>query len=230
MNFKNLIIVILTFLTCLITVFSLLDIPEFRIPFEEFKKIIEETNSPNAVTAYYLNYRLYDTMFEVFVFTLSVYGVVFFLNSVPSLEKHTPFSDPVMTFYARFAFALSILSAVYIAIVGHLSPGGGFVAGIVAGTGMMLVSLTKTIDEIEKSFKISKISNYEKITLLVVVLIVIFPVLMGKKSFQNFLPLGETGKIFSAGFIPLFDLLIFLKVMFGSWSITFYFIKHRGVV
>lgn len=230
MSFKNLIIVILTVLTCLITIFSLLDIPEFNIPFEEFKKIIEETNSPNAVTAYYLNYRLYDTIFEVFVFTLSVYGVVFFLNSVPSMEKHIPFNDPAMTFYTRFAFVLSILSAVYIALVGHLSPGGGFVAGIVAGTGMMMISLTRSIDDIERSFKIPSISNYEKITLLAVILLIIFPVFLGKKSFQNFLPLGETGKIFSAGFIPLFDLLIFLKVMFGSWSITFYFIKHRGVV
>jgi len=230
MRFKNLLIVISTIIVCLVTIVSLTDIPTFKISFDEFERVIEETNSLNTVTAYYLNYRLYDTIFEIFVFTLSIYGVVFFLNSVPSIEKHVPFNDPVMNFYSKFAFIISIVAAIYIALVGHLSPGGGFVAGIVAGTGMMIVSLTKNIDEIKDQFKIENISSYEKLILLSVILLTIFPVLIGKRSFQNFLPLGKTGRILSAGFIPLFDLLIFLKVMFGSWSITFYFIKHRGVV
>lgn len=230
MNPTGLLLIILSGVLCVVTLLSLVDIPTLEIPSVEFKRVIKETNSLNTVTAYYLNYRLYDTMFEIFVFTLAIYGVVFFLRDLPSIEKHVPFNDPVMNFYSRITFIISTIIAFYIALVGHLSPGGGFVAGMVAGTGMMIVSLTKNIDEIEKQFKINSISTYERIVLFSIIMLVTFPSVMGKETFYNFLPLGETGRILSAGLIPLFDLLIFSKVMLGSWNIVYYFIKHRGVV
>jgi len=230
MNLTNWFLIILSGVLCVITLASLINMPTLETSLNELRKVIKETNSLNTVTAYYLNYRLYDTIFEIFVFTLSIYGVVFFLKDLPSIEKHIPFNDPVMNFYSRIAFLISVIAAFYIALVGHLSPGGGFVAGIVAGTGMMIVSLTRNIDEIEKQFKINSVSTYERIILFSVIILILFPSITGKETFYNFLPLGETGKILSAGLIPLFDLLIFSKVMFGSWGIAYYFIKHRGVV
>lgn len=38
---------------------------------------LEETASPNVVTAIYLNYRYYDTLFEALVLLFSVIGVIY---------------------------------------------------------------------------------------------------------------------------------------------------------
>ena len=39
---------------------------------------IEETGSRNAVTAIYLDYRLFDTIFETLLLLVSVIGIIYF--------------------------------------------------------------------------------------------------------------------------------------------------------
>ncbi len=39
---------------------------------------VEHTGSDNAVTAIYLNYRLFDTFFETLLLVLSVIGIIYF--------------------------------------------------------------------------------------------------------------------------------------------------------
>jgi len=41
-------------------------------------KFYEATGSYNAVTAIYLNYRVYDTMFETLTLLVSVIGIIYF--------------------------------------------------------------------------------------------------------------------------------------------------------
>lgn len=41
------------------------------------KYAVEETGSPNVVTAIYLNYRYYDTLFEALVLLFSVIAVIY---------------------------------------------------------------------------------------------------------------------------------------------------------
>jgi multicomponent Na+:H+ antiporter subunit B len=41
------------------------------------KMAVEETGSPNVVTAIYLNYRYYDTLFEALVLLFSVIAVIY---------------------------------------------------------------------------------------------------------------------------------------------------------
>jgi multicomponent Na+:H+ antiporter subunit B len=44
------------------------------------------------------------------------------------------------------------------------------------------------------------------------------------------LPMGEMGALLSGGFIPLFNLLVAIKVALGSWAIVLIFIRYRGLV
>jgi len=190
---------------------------------------VEETGSINIITAYYLSYRLFDTLFEIFVFTIGVQGVVFFLSHIPSLEKHTPMREKALIIYTDLLFGASLITGMYIAIAGHISPGGGFVGGIVGATGAVLVFLTMPIEEIEKDFPHKHIAFWEMIILLFILVIVIIPVMLSLPPMRNFLPLGTPGEIFSAGTIPIIDTLIGIKVLIGAITIAQAFIKHRGV-
>jgi multicomponent Na+:H+ antiporter subunit B len=51
----------------------------FGFPMAEhyIKYAVEETGSPNVVTAIYLNYRYYDTLFEALVLLFSVIAVIY---------------------------------------------------------------------------------------------------------------------------------------------------------
>lgn len=39
---------------------------------------ISDTGAENAVTAIYLNYRVYDTLFEALMLLISVFGIIYF--------------------------------------------------------------------------------------------------------------------------------------------------------
>ncbi|KUK81532.1 MAG: MnhB-like protein, subunit of Na+/H+ antiporter, partial [Mesotoga prima] len=48
--------------------------PSGSIP-RPIEQIVERVNVPNAVTSVYLEARLYDTIFEIIVFTVTALGV-----------------------------------------------------------------------------------------------------------------------------------------------------------
>ncbi len=49
-----------------------------RLYYFYLENFINDTASNNAVTAIYLNYRLFDTFFETLLLVLSVIGIIYF--------------------------------------------------------------------------------------------------------------------------------------------------------
>ncbi len=50
----------------------------YRLYHFYLKNFLKDTGSNNAVTAIYLNYRLFDTFFETLLLVLSVIGIIYF--------------------------------------------------------------------------------------------------------------------------------------------------------
>ncbi len=50
----------------------------YRLYYFYLDNFIKDTGSKNAVTAIYLNYRLFDTFFETLLLVLSVIGIIYF--------------------------------------------------------------------------------------------------------------------------------------------------------
>ncbi|MBO8140329.1 MAG: cation:proton antiporter [Thermosipho sp. (in: Bacteria)] len=172
-------------------------------------------NVDNYVTEIYLKNRVYDTIFEVLIFSLAALGVLIFnfsieLKSIILHENH-------VRILLRFLSYFVMLSSFYLAFSGHVSPGGGFSAGVAGGTALLLYALSTTVSEFEYLFRQLRVKLLEKLLLLFIYIFSIFVLLGYLKT------LGTNN-------IVVLNVLIFFKVMFGTWIILYSFIKHRGII
>ncbi|UZN22852.1 hypothetical protein GM182_02800 [bacterium 3DAC] len=190
---------------------------------------VKDTGAINVIAAYYLGYRLFDTLFEILVFTVAVQGVVHLLGHMPTLEQHKPMREKAIIIYTDLIFGASLITGMYIAVAGHISAGGGFVGGIVGATGAVLVFLTMPMEDIEKEFNHTYMAIWEMCILATIFALVLLPIFIGMYPMKNFLPLGTPGHIVSGGIISIVDTLIGIKVLIGAVTIAQTFIKHRGV-
>jgi len=108
-----------------------------------------------------------------------------------------------------FLFPLILLFGTYIFLHGHLSPGGGFQGGVVIATGFLLLLLSNRLDELHHGVMawVESLSGFLYIS-------VGLAGLVWAAGFLDprFLPLGEYGRLASAGAIPVIYSLVGLKV------------------
>jgi multicomponent Na+:H+ antiporter subunit B len=183
--------------------------------------VVREAQVPNAVTGILLRNRLYDTLFEIFVFTLAVLGVQHTFSQHDTQEEIVHLTDPSMVILARIGAMVSALIFLELAIRGHLAPGGGFAAGVAGGTAVGLVTLTGDPHELHARHVRWHIGAVEKwLVLLLVVIGGLFLSAPGLHLADR--PLNTLG-------IPLLNILIACKVAIGSWTIVLLFIRHRGL-
>lgn len=194
---------------------------------EEFsilESIVQDTGIPNAVSGIIFRNRLYDTIFEVIVFTISILGVGFLLKDEKPIERVYQFNDKPSIILARLGATIAAMVSIELAIRGHLSPGGGFAAGVAGGTAIGLVAITSSSKLMEEIYKVSNAAIWEKVSVLVFIALAVLT-LMGWG-----LPQGELGTLFSGGVIPLLNMLVALKVALGSWAVILLFIRYRGLL
>ncbi|ACK66757.1 Na+/H+ antiporter MnhB subunit-related protein [Rippkaea orientalis PCC 8801] len=186
--------------------------------------VVGDSGVPNAVSGIIFRNRLYDTIFEVVVFTIAVLGVAFLLaNETPTTIVYQ-FSDRPSIILARLGATLSTLVSIELAIRGHLSPGGGFAAGVAGGTAIGLIAITANTEWMSAIYKRWNAATWEKISVLIFIVLSVIT-LMGWE-----LPHGELGTLFSGGMIPLLNFLVAVKVALGSWAVILLFIRYRGLL
>ncbi|MEA3638871.1 MAG: hydrogenase subunit MbhD domain-containing protein [Lamprobacter sp.] len=100
---------------------------------------LDESGVSYAVTAVLLNFRGYDTLFELAVLLLALIGV-WSLSTAPHLGADD--SDPALASLSRLLAPLMILVAAYLVWVGAHAPGGAFQAGSVLGAAGVLLRLS----------------------------------------------------------------------------------------
>lgn len=186
--------------------------------------VVQDTGVPNAVSGIIFRNRLYDTIFEVVVFTIAVMGCQFLLaNEKPSRTVYQ-FTDQPSIVLARLGANIVALVGVELAIRGHLSPGGGFAAGVAGGTAIGLVAITSSPEWMQTVYKRWQAAAWEKVSVLVFIVLAVVT-LAGME-----LPQGELGALMSGGVIPLLNFLVAVKVALGSWAIILIFTRYRGLL
>jgi multicomponent Na+:H+ antiporter subunit B len=186
--------------------------------------IVKDSGIPNAVSAIIFRNRLYDTIFEVVVFTIAIMGANYLLaNEKPSCTIYQ-FTDQPSIILARLGATISALVAIELSIRGHLSPGGGFAAGVAGGTAIGLVAITSSSEWMQQIYERWQAAKWEKISVLVFVILSVIT-LSGIE-----LPHGELGALVSGGIIPLLNILVAIKVALGSWAAVLIFIRYRGLL
>ena len=185
--------------------------------------LFAETGVPNAVSGILLRNRLFDTICEVMVFTAAV------MTASTLLSHHSP---PARTHIIRDHITLRLLwlgttigalICLELALRGHLSPGGGFAAGVAGGTAMGLVAISSEPDELQAVMDRRRLKIWEKIS----VFVFLACAMLMLSDVQWTAPFS--GVEVSSALIPVLNVLITIKVAIGAWAIMFVFIRYRGL-
>lgn len=202
----------------------LLSNPAPTAPFPIVEAVVQDTGIPNAVSGIIFRNRLYDTIFEVIVFTIAIMGAHFLLaNEHPSSNVHQ-FTDQSSIILARLGATIAALVGIELAIRGHLSPGGGFAAGVAGGTAIGLIAMTSSPTWMQTIYQRWQAATWEKVSVLVFIVLAVIT-LAGVE-----LPHGELGALLSGGIVPILNILVAIKVALGSWAVVLLFIRYRGLL
>jgi len=170
-----------------------------------------ELGAANLVTAVIVTYRGLDTLGEIVVLFIAAVGVGFLLrksgkNNIPAAKR---LSSEILRTGSDFLIPLLILFGVYIFTHGHLTPGGGFQGGVVLTSAALLFMLSNT----EALFNKQLMNIAESVSGIFYLLIGVLGLILAGGFLDNrFLPLGEMGRLFSAGAIPIIYSIIGIKV------------------
>lgn len=166
-----------------------------------------EMGAVNLVTSVLVTYRGLDTLGEVTVLFLVASILGFYLNVQKSIQHNT--CSPLLHTASRLIFPFIFLTGIYIIINGHLTPGGGFQGGAFIASAYLLILLSG----LEKNKSTRLFSILESLSGFFYVLIGLAGIVFaGGFLDTRILPLGETGKLLSAGAIPVISILIGVKV------------------
>lgn len=187
--------------------------------------VASESGVPNTVSGIIFKNRLYDTIFEVVVFTLAIMGVRFLLSDEQPASNIRQFTDYPSIVLAKLGATIAALIAVELAIRGHLSPGGGFAAGVAGGTAIGLVVIVSDAKLMETIYQRWRASTLEKVSVLI--FIVFSALSLSGVMTPNLVP---SGTLLDGGWIPILNILVAIKVALGSWSAVLLFIRYRGLL
>ncbi|MGB2982676.1 MAG: MnhB domain-containing protein [Candidatus Bipolaricaulia bacterium] len=198
---------------------------------ERWIDVARQTGAVNIVSSIYLGARLFDTLLEVLVFAVAVLGVHFYLTARghPEPVESIPESR-VVRVAADILLPLILLIGIYVTVHGHLSPGGGFSGGVIAGTGLLLAAIALGTSVVAARFGRLLLERIEWGALLGILVLAVAPVLFARLPMSDLLPPGRPGSLGSGGSILLYNGLIGVKVFIGSWVIVRHFVDHRGEI
>ena len=108
---------------------------------------------------------------------------------------------------------LIFMYGIYIITHGHLSPGGGFAGGAILAGSFILLILAFGSEVVSLRKEETSTTLTESLALLLVIILATAGIwLSSMVFFNNYLPKGEIGQLFSAGLIPLYNVLIGIEV------------------
>lgn len=198
--------------------------PAPSLPFSIVEAIAQDSGVSNVVSGIIFRNRLYDTIFEVIVFTIAIMGANFLLANEKPFTRIYQFTDQTSIVLAQLGATIAALVGIELAIRGHLSPGGGFAAGVAGGTAIGLIAITSPPERLQKLYKRWHAATWEKISVLIFIVLSVIT-LSGIE-----LPHGQLGELISGGIIPILNILVAIKVALGSWSVVLAFIRYRGLL
>ena len=101
----------------------------------------------NVVNVILVDFRALDTLGEIAVLGIAAYGVWAFFQDSFSLSRKGPDTafDPVAKFGAKVLLPLCLVLSLIVLYRGHNLPGGGFIGGLVAASGFILVALLQGV-------------------------------------------------------------------------------------
>jgi multicomponent Na+:H+ antiporter subunit B len=193
-----------------------------------------ERHATDVVNAINYDYRGFDTLGEEFILFTAVLGVMLLLrreDSGPRTISSAKLSDrrALSTAVQAMSFPavlLTVLFGFYIGLHGQLTPGGGFQAGVILASAPMLIYLAQNTKAFERITSHPAVEFIEALGAASYAVIGATPLLLGVPMLTNFLPLGVTGDVFSAGTIALISACVGVEVTAAFLLVIFTYLEE----
>jgi len=169
----------------------------------------DEVGAPNLVTAVIVTYRGLDTLGEIAVLFIATAGIGFILSREKKISSSKRESSAILKTGTKVLVPLILMFGIYIFMNGHLTPGGGFQGGVIIASGLLISILANPHGKLNK-FLIQLTESISGFGYVMIGLLGLF--LAGGFLDNSIIPLGQFGRLFSAGAIPIIYSLIGLKV------------------
>lgn len=185
-----------------------------------------DTGSKNLVTAIYLNYRLFDSLFEAGILLVAVSGVLW-ISQHNIKEKNATFmmdkqkTPELFITFGRILYPVMLLFGMYIILNGHLSPGGGFQGGAIVATAILILYYI----DISKEINVHTIITIEKFLFLLLIAISFLSFFTRDEIMTNFIPLDGNIELKQI-YLILLNIIIGAKVSLGLVAVFTSFLKE----
>ena len=171
-------------------------------------RFMYDVGGENPVTAIYLVYRVYDTLFEALMLVISVVAVAhmswFGATSIKD-GKHSEIEGYGMAvFTLRIVCPLMLVFGVYLIVNGQITPGGGFQGGLAVATFFICRYMIYDIYDV----RIDRVIRIEELIFAATILLAVFIVFLGATAYMpaNYL------QIFRDTYLVAMNSLIGMKV------------------
>jgi multicomponent Na+:H+ antiporter subunit B len=181
------------------------------------KVVPGERHSGQLVAATVLDYRGFDTLGEELILFTAACGCVALLRLRRRERGAAPAPErPAPSFAARAVGGALVgpvvVLAAYVVIHGHLTPGGGFSGGVIGGGALLLAYAAGQQVRLRRVGSIEMLETVEAVGAGGFAALAIGGLIAAGATLQNFLPLGTSGMLLSAGTIPVGNVAIGIEV------------------
>jgi len=181
---------------------------------------MEDVGGQNAVTAIYLGYRVYDTLFEALILVISVVAVAHMSWTDTTSVKEGRQSEvkdlKMAVFIMRIICPIILLFGAYLILNGHISAGGGFQGGLAIASFFICRYYIHGIYDIS----IKKVMKFEELIFINIIIIAIIAVFLGTAAY---IPM-EYNTIFQDVYLIIMNALIGLKVACGFFVLFYRYV------
>ena len=201
---------------------------------------IPERHTTAVVSAINFDYRAFDTLGEEFILFAAVVAVASLLRHLRGEREHRPDDDArgrrvldssaAVTLAGLALIGPTLVVGLYVVIHGHQTPGGGFQGGVILATALLLVYLSDQYVTLRRVGPPALNELAEALGTASLVLLGVSGVVFASAYFENFLPLGQTGMLLSAGTIPVASICVGLAVTGGFALMVSEFLEQTLVV
>jgi multicomponent Na+:H+ antiporter subunit B len=198
--------------------------------------VIPQRHATSLVTAVVFDYRGIDTLGEEFILLAASAGCVALLRlrrgEREAEEREAARAPEPAAALRSLAAALVgpvLVVGLYIVAHGHLTPGGGFQGGVALAAALLLAyaggqAFTRRVHAEPV------LEGAEALGAGAFALLGVGGLIAGSAVLYNFLPLGETGQLLSAGTLPVANLCVGLEVTGGVALILSEFLDQALLV
>ena len=187
---------------------------------------VYERHVTDVVTGVNFDYRGFDTLGEEFILFTSVMGANLLLRKQKDDREEDPPVDhergrvvPPTSDAVRLTGLLLVLPIVafgiYTVTHGQLTPGGGFQGGVILASMPLIIYLCGDYEAFKRvtSHVVTEVAEAVGAGGYALTGLVSF--IFGYKFLQNYIPLGQTGDVFSGGAISVISALTGIEVAAG---------------